>query len=184
MSSLSPEATDTIISTLEKRFTAHMERHSSVRWSDIEQKLRGDNQKLSALALMEETGWEPDVVITSDGSIAYYDCATESPSGRRSLCFDRVALDGKKENKPKSSVEDMARDMGVELLTESEYRHLQTLGKYDQKTSSWIATPDAIRKLGGALFCDRRYETVFTYHNGADSYYAARGWRGVLRVNY
>lgn len=172
-----------IIDTLQNRFENNMHRHVWLDWSDVMKHLE-TSDKLTSLEQMEATGGEPDVVRydTDTGKYIFMDCSRESPAGRRSLCYDRVALDGRKENKPKNSVEDMVREMGVELLDEADYRYLQSLEKLDLKTSNWIMTPEHIRKLGGALFCDRRYDTVFTYHNGADSYYAARGWRGKIHI--
>ena len=156
-----------LLSILKTRFEANMHRHAGIEWSQVAQKLEVNSIKLAIIEQMEKTGGEPDVVgyDSKMGEYTFYDCSPESPIDRRSLCYDRVALDGRKENKPKGSAGEMADDMGVELLTETEYRHLQTLGKYDLKTSSWIATPAEMRKLGGALFCDRRYDRVFVYHN-------------------
>jgi hypothetical protein len=170
--------------TLQTRFEKHMSRHKGVAWADVQARLEGDPGKLASLQEMERTGGEPDVVgrDKATGQYLFYDCAAESPAGRRSVCYDREALDSRKEHKPANSAMDMAGEMGIELLTEEEYRALQKLGEFDLKTSSWIATPESIRKLGGALFCDRRYDQVFVYHNGASSYYAARGFRGSLRV--
>ena len=181
---LSPEEQKPLLEILKTRFDKHPSRHTGVLWDDVEKRLTANPEKLAALSVMEQTGGEPDVTgyDARDGVYTFVDCAVESPTGRRSLCYDRAALDGRKENKPKESVLDMVSAMGVTLLTEDEYRHLQSLGQFDLKTSSWIATPLAIRALGGALFCDRRYDMVFTYHNGADSYYAARGWRGKVGV--
>lgn len=169
---------------LQKRFLSHMARHPTIEWADVQAKLTANAVKLAALNNMEQTGGEPDVIGFDAASQQYIfcDCAAESPTGRRSLCYDQAALDARKENKPKGSACALAAEMGIELLTEEEYRTLQTLGEFDKKTSSWITTPAAVRSLGGALFCDRRYGQVFTYHNGAESYYAARGFRGVLRV--
>ncbi|MDX2183236.1 MAG: DUF4256 domain-containing protein [Gemmatimonadaceae bacterium] len=176
-------AHDALLRTLRERFDAHPERHDGVRWDDVVTRLTATPAALATLAAMEETGGEPDVIgRDARGVITFCDCAAESPAGRRSLCFDRPALDARKENKPKGSALEMAATIGITLLDESAYRHLQTLGLFDRKTSSWIQTPPAIRKLGGALFGDRRYDHVFTYHNGAESYYAARGFRGLLRV--
>lgn len=179
---LAPEEQSSLLEILKTRFDKHPLRHTGVLWDDVEKRLTSNPDKLAVLSAMEQTGGEPDVTgyDPRDGIYTFVDCAVESPTGRRSLCYDRAALDGRKENKPKDSVLDMASAMGVTLLTEDEYRHLQSLGQFDLKTSSWIETPPAIRALGGALFCDRRYDTVFTYHNGADSYYAARGWRGSI----
>lgn len=172
-----------MIEVLEQRFNKNMARHQAMAWSAVRARLEGNPDKLAVLAEMERTGGEPDVVGVepSTGELVFCDCSPESPAGRRSLCFDR-ALAARKENKPAGSAAAMALSMGVELLTEEAYRHLQTLGEFDLKTSSWIATPDEVRTLGGALFCDRRYGKVFVYHNGAESYYAARGFRGLLRV--
>lgn len=181
---LSPEHTATLLRELKTRFEKNVSRHKDLDWSKIQAKLEANPKKLRSIDLMEETGGEPDIVgydKTTDEYI-FFDCAPESPKERRSLCYDRKALDSRKEHKPKNSAMDLAEAMGIEILSEAQYRELQQLGSFDLKTSSWIATPDAIRKLGGALFCDRRYDTVFTYHNGAESYYAARGFRGCLRV--
>lgn len=173
-----------MILSLKTRFSKHQHRHPDINWSDVEARLLAHPKKLEILERMEDSGGEPDVVSFDEktGEYVFFDCSLESPSGRRSLCYDRAALEKRKENKPKSSVEDMAREIGIELLDEADYRYLQTLGDFDLKTSSWIETPASIRKLGGALFGDKRYETVFFYHNGADSYYAARGFRGKVRV--
>lgn len=173
-----------LIASLKTRFSKNMHRHAGLDWHAVQAKLDANPVKLKALDEMESTGGEPDVigVDAASGEFIFCDCSAESPAGRRSLCFDRAALDARKENKPKGSAEEMAAAMGVALLTEAEYRALQALGEFDRKTSSWIQTPAAIRKLGGALFCDRRYDHVFTYHNGAESYYAARGFRALLRV--
>ncbi len=181
---LSPKQREELLSALKTRFEKNMKRHKGVEWAKVEAKLEADAKKLWSLNEMETTGGEPDVVgfDKKTGEYIFYDCAAESPKGRRSICYDREALDARKENKPKNSAMDLADAMGVELLTEEQYRELQKLGEFDLKTSSWIATPAEIRKLGGALFCDRRYDTVFTYHNGAESYYAARSFRGSLRV--
>lgn len=171
-----------LLSTLKSRFEKNMNRHKGIDWAKVQAKLDANPHKLWSLNGMEETGGEPDVLGQEGGEYLFFDCSPESPKGRRSICFDRKAWEARKENKPENTAEDMAKDMGIEILTEAHYRDLQQLGKFDLKTSSWIATPADIRKLGGALFCDRRYDHVFTYHNGADSYYAARGFRGVLRV--
>jgi hypothetical protein len=181
---LSPEQREKLLGVLKLRFEKNTPRHKDLTWVDVQTRLDAHPEKLPSLNAMEETGGEPDVVgrDNKSGEIIFYDCSEETPKGRRSICFDRAALDSRKENKPKSSVMDMADEMGIELLTEEQYRELQTLGSFDLKTSSWVATPPAIRKLGGALFCDRRYDHVFTYHNGAESYYGARGFRGSLRV--
>lgn len=161
-----------------------MPRHTGVKWEDVERRLEGNADKLKSLSEMERTGGEPDVIGYNEktGEYIFYDCSPESPAGRRSVCYDREALDARKEHKPKNNAVDMAADMGVELLTEEQYRNLQEYGEFDLKTSSWIKTPADIRKLGGALFCDRRYDAIFTYHNGAESYYAARGFRGSLKI--
>ena len=167
MTKLSPDESQSLLSTLKTRFNANMHRHADIAWSQVAKKLEMNPIKLAIIEQMEKTGGEPDVVAydTKTGEYTFYDCSPESPPGRRSLCYDRVALDGRKENKPKGSAGEMADAMGVELITETEYHYLQTLGKYDLKTSSWIATPAEMRKLGGALFCDRRYDRVFAYHN-------------------
>ncbi|MBW8359862.1 MAG: DUF4256 domain-containing protein [Weeksellaceae bacterium] len=174
----------TLLQTLQTRFEKNPNRHKGLKWAEIQKKLLANPKKLAILQKMEDTGGEPDVVGVDKktGEYLFYDCAAESPKDRRSLCYDRQALDKRKENKPKNSAHDVAAAMGIDLLTEEEYRHLQTLGNFDTKTSSWLKTPENIRNLGGAIFGDFRYGTVFTYHNGADSYYAARGFRGVLRV--
>jgi len=183
---LSPEQREELLSVLKTRFEKNMKRHEGLEWAKIETKLKQptNEKKLWSLHEMENTGGEPDVVAYDKKTDEYifYDCSAESPKGRRSLCYDREALDSRKEHKPKDSAIDMAAAMGIELLTEEQYRALQQLGAFDLKTSSWIITPPKIRKLGGALFCDRRYDTVFLYHNGAESYYAARAFRGSLNV--
>jgi hypothetical protein len=173
-----------LLNVLRTRFEQHMHRHQDIQWTDVRSKLEADPEKLRVLDEMELTGGEPDVVgqDAATGEYLFYDCAAESPKGRRSICYDHEALEARKENKPQNSAIGLAAQIGIQILTEEQYRHLQTLGKFDLKTSSWVSTPAAIRKLGGALFCDRRYDTVFVYHNGAESYYAARGFRGVLRV--
>ena len=173
-----------LLATLKARFEKNMNRHKGLDWAKVQAKLEANTEKLWSLSEMERTGGEPDVVgfDKKTGEFIFYDCSVESPKGRRSICYDREALEARKENKPKDSALNMAAAMGVELLTEEQYRELQQLGGFDLKTSSWVQTPAKIRKLGGALFCDRRYDTVFLYHNGADSYYAARGFRGSLRV--
>lgn len=182
--SLPKEQRDELLRTLKQRFEKNMNRHKGLAWTQILARLEANAPKLKALHEMEKTGGEPDVVghDKKTGEFVFYDCSADTPKNRRSLCYDREALDGRKAHKPKNSVMDMAAAIGIELLTEDQYRELQTLGVFDTKTSSWVRTPPAIRKLGGALFCDRRYNTVFTYHNGAESYYAARGFRGSLRV--
>lgn len=173
-----------LLATLEARFVAHPERHRGIRWKDIAARLTADAKALKVIQAMEDTGGEPDVTALDkkSGRITFTDCAPESPAGRRSLCYDRAALDARKEAKPKSSALELAAKIGIRVLDEAEYRALQTLGEFDLKTSSWILTPAPIRKLGGALFCDRRYDQVFTYHNGAQSYYGARGFRGCVEV--
>lgn len=173
-----------LLNVLSDRFQKNMDRHKGIQWEDVVKRLENNEAALHALSLMEETSGEPDVVAVDKktGDFIFYDCSAESPKDRRSLCYDRAALDARKENKPKDNAMDMAQAIGGEMLTEEEYRYLQTLGKFDLKTSSWVKTPDNIRKLGGAIFCDRRYDTVFMYHNGAESYYAARGFRLSLRV--
>ena len=173
-----------LLKTLQARFEKNPHRHKGMEWSKVQARLEANDAKLRSLYEMERSGGEPDVVgqDKKTGEYIFFDCAEESPKGRRSICYDRAALESRKEHKPANNALDMAAAMGVELLTEEQYRYLQTLNEFDTKTSSWIRTPDAIRKLGGALFCDRRYDTVFVYHNGAESYYAARGFRGVLKV--
>ncbi len=181
---LSPEAQQELLTILKTRFEKNKSRHKGLEWAKVQAKLEADPGKLWSLDKMEETGGEPDVVGYDKKTDEYifYDCSAESPKGRRSVCYDHEALESRKEHKPEDSAFEMAANMGIELLTEEEYRELQQLGNFDLKTSSWILTPAAIRKLDGALFCDRRYDHVFTYHNGASSYYAARGFRGSLRV--
>ncbi|PJJ10081.1 uncharacterized protein DUF4256 [Flavobacterium sp. 1] len=181
---LSQEKSTALLQILKTRFEKNIDRHKDLKWENIQPKLEANSEKLWTLSEMEATGGEPDVVGYDNNTEEYifYDCSVESPAGRRSYCYDREALDKRKENKPKNSVLDVASAMGIELLSEDQYRDLQKLGKFDNKTSSWIVTPTAIRKLGGAIFADFRYGTVFVYHNGADSYYAARGFRGSLRV--
>jgi hypothetical protein len=181
---LSSDQRETLLSVLEARFEENPKRHHGLEWASVEAKLQADPAKLWSLNAMEASGGEPDVVGYDPATDEYifYDCAAESPQGRRSLCYDRAALDARKANKPANSALDMAAEMGVALLTEEEYRALQKFGDFDTKTSSWISTPADIRDRGGALFCDRRYGHVFVYHNGADSYYAARGFRGSLKV--
>jgi hypothetical protein len=175
---------DELLSALKARFEKNMERHKGLEWAPVQAKLEANAEKLRSLNEMERTGGEPDVigVDKKTGEYIFYDCSAESPKDRRSLCYDREALESRKENKPAGNAMDMAAAMGIELLTEEQYRELQKIGNFDAKTSSWVKTPADIRKLGGALFCDRRYNTVFVYHNGAESYYAARGFRGSLRV--
>jgi hypothetical protein len=181
---LSPQQRDGLLPELQRRFEKNMERHKNVEWRTVQEKLEAHPEKLWSLAEMERTGGEPDVVGADAQASGYlfFDCSPESPVGRRNVCYDREALEARREHKPKTSAMDMAAAMGIELLTEKQYRYLQEFGPFDAKTSSWVATPPGIRKLGGALFMDRRYNTVFVYHNGADSYYGSRGFRGVLRV--
>lgn len=184
MKKLSSAEAEALLKLLKARFEKNGVRHNGIDWSKVQDRLKGNAGALWSLNEMESSGGEPDVTgfDKKTGEYIFYDCAAESPKGRRSLCYDRAALDLRKEFKPANSVMDMAADMGVEVLSEEQYRELQKLGNFDLKTSSWILTPPAIRKLGGALFCDRRYDTVFVYHNGAESYYAARGFRCSLRV--
>ena len=181
---LSPEQGEELLSTLKARFDKNMNRHKSLDWDKVKARLETSTEKLWSLNEMERTGGEPDVIghDKKTGEYIFYDCAAESPNGRRSLCYDREALESRKEHKPKNNAVDIAAAMGIELLMEEQYRELQKLGKFDAKTSSWVKTPSEIRKLGGALFCDFRFGTIFVYHNGAESYYAARGFRGSLRV--
>lgn len=181
---LSPVELEELLKTLETRFKKHIIRHAGLEWTQVQARLEAHPEKLSSLHAMEQTGGEPDVVGYDEktGEYIFYDCATESPKGRRSLCYDQRALESRKEHKPTDSAVNMATTMDIELLTEEQYRALQKLGEFDTKTSSWIQTPAPIRKLGGALFCDRRYDRVFVYHNGAESYYAGRGFRGMVRV--
>jgi hypothetical protein len=179
---LSPKERDELLTTLKVRFEKNMNRHKGMEWAKVQTKL--EDKKLWSLNEMERTGGEPDVVgyDKKTGEYIFYDCSAESPKGRRSICYDHEALESRKEHKPANSAVGMATDMGIELLSEEQYRELQQLGNFDLKTSSWVNTPSEIRKLGGALYCDRRYNQVFLYHNGAESYYAVRGFRGVLRV--
>jgi len=181
---LSREQRKELLGVLKARFEKNMNRHKGLEWAKVQAKLEGNIEKLWSLNEMERTGGEPDIVGHDKEMSEYifYDCSAESPKGRRSVCYDREALESRREHKPEDSANDMAAAMGIELLTEEQYRELQKLGNFDTKTSSWVKTPSGIRKLGGALFCDRRYDTVFVYHNGADSYYAARGFRGSLKV--
>lgn len=181
---LSPDQQEELLGALKARFEKNMNRHQGLEWASVQAKLAANPEKLGSLHEMEITGGEPDVVghDPETGEYIFYDCAAESPKGRRSLCYDREALESRKEHKPKDSALNLAAAMGIELLSEEQYRALQELGDFDTKTSSWLQTPANIRKLGGAIFGDRRYDTVFVYHNGAESYYAARGFRGSLRV--
>ena len=181
---LSPEQHKELLRALKARFEKNMNRHKGLEWGKVQAKLEVNAGKLWSLNEMERTGGEPDVVShdKKTGEYIFYDCSAESPKGRRSVCYDREALESRKEHKPKNNAIDMAADMGIEILTEEQYRELQKLGNVDTKTSSWVKTPANIRKLGGALFCDRRYDTVFVFHNGAESYYAGRAFRGSLRV--
>jgi hypothetical protein len=181
---LSREQREELLRVLKARFEKNMNRHQGVEWAKVQARLEANAEKLWSLAEMERTGGEPDVVgqDKKTGAYIYYDCSGESPKGRRSVCYDREALEARKEHKPKDSAVNMAAAMGIELLTEEQYRELQKLGEFDTKTSSWVKTPSEIRKLDGALFCDRRFDHVFLYHNGAESYYAARGFRGSLKV--
>lgn len=180
----SPDEQSKLINILKTRFEKNSVRHENIKWEDVQKKLESNPDKLWSLNEMERTEGEPDVVGYDKKSNEYlfFDCSAESPKGRRSLCYDRKALDSRKENKPANSAIDLANEIGIEILDEEQYRHLQSLGNFDLKTSSWVKTPEDIRKLGGAVFCDKRYNTVFLYHNGAESYYAARGFRGSLKV--
>lgn len=181
---LSQEQLSALLSQLRDRFAKNKSRHEGLEWANVQRRLEVNPEALWSLAEMERTGGEPDVVgfDKNTGEYIFYDCSAESPKDRRSLCYDREALNARKEHKPVNSAIDMAKEMGIEMLTEEEYRMLQGLGVFDTKTSSWVKTPAAIRALGGAVFCDRRYNTVFLYHNGAESYYAARGFRGALKI--
>lgn len=181
---LSLEDRDELMEKLKARFDKNMVRHMGLNWTKVEARLDAAPKKLMVLSEMERTGGEPDVVgfDKKSGEYIFYDCSAESPKGRRSLCYDREAWKSRKEHKPADTAVDLAEAIGIELLTEDEYRELQTLGEFDLKTSSWVKTPDEIRKLGGAIFCDRRFDRVFTYHNGAESYYAARGFRGKVKI--
>jgi Protein of unknown function (DUF4256) len=181
---LTQEQREQLLKALKARFEKNSDRHPGLEWAKVQARLDANTEKLWSLGEMERTGGEPDVIgqDKKTGEYIFYDCADESPKGRRSFCYDREALDGRKENKPKNNALEMAAAMGVELLTEEQYRELQKLGEFDTKTSSWVKTPSTIRKLGGALFCDRRFDTVFVYHNGAESYYAGRAFRGWLKV--
>jgi Protein of unknown function (DUF4256) len=181
---VSPEQREELLKALKARFEKNMNRHKGLEWAKVQAKLEANTEKLWSLNEMERTGGEPDVVghDKKTGAYVFYDCSAESPKGRRSVCYDREALEARKEHKPENNAIGMATTMGIEILTEEQYRELQKLGNFDMKTSSWVKTPSDIRKLGGALFCDRRYDKVFMYHNGADSYYAARAFRGSLMV--
>lgn len=181
---LNSQQQDELLSTLKTRFSKNVNRHKNIEWSDVETKLLANPEKIWSLHQMEETGGEPDVIDfdSTTNEYHFYDCSAESPKGRRSLCYDHEALDSRKEFKPENSAIEMAKEMGIELLNEDQYHKLQQFGKFDTKTSSWILTPAKIRKLGGAIFADFRYDTVFIYHNGAQSYYGVRGFRGVLKV--
>jgi hypothetical protein len=181
---LSPEQREELLKALKIRFEKNINRHEGLEWAKVQAKLEANPEKLWSLNEMERTGGEPDVVRDDNktGETIFYDCSAETPKDRRNICYDRAALESRKEFKPKDSAMDMAAAMGIEILTEEQYRELQKLGNFDTKTSSWVKTPSEIRKLGGALFCDRRYDHVFVYHNGADSYYGVRGFRGSLRV--
>jgi len=181
---LPPEVSQALLATLQTRFEQHMHRHPGLTWADVQARLAAHPAKLGSLHAMESTGGEPDVVgyDRATGEYIFYDCAAESPIGRRNVCYDHAGLMSRKENRPENNAVDMAAAMGIELLTEAQYRELQTLGEFDAKTSSWLMTPAAIRNRGGAIFGDRRYDHVFIYHNGAQSYYGARGFRGVLRI--
>lgn len=181
---LAPDQREALLSVLKGRFEKNIDRHKGLEWAKVQAKLEANTEKLWSLNEMEETGGEPDVVehVPESDSYIFNDCSSESPKGRRSVCYDREALEARKKFKPENTALDMAADMGIEILTEEQFRSLQKLGEFDKKTSSWVQTPAEIRKLGGALFCDFRYGKVFTYHNGADSYYASRGFRGSLKV--
>lgn len=181
---LTPGQKEELLEALKNRFEKNRNRHEGLEWAEVEAMLETGEGMLWSLYEMERTGGEPDVILQDpkEGKYAFYDCSEETPKGRRNVCYDRQALESRKENKPQNSAVDMAASMGIEILTEDQYRELQMFGNFDTKTSSWVKTPERIRKLGGALFCDRRYDTVFVYHNGAESYYAARGFRGVLQV--
>lgn len=182
MKKLTDQQKTELLAILKERFENNPQRHSSISWKEVGGKLAEDTEKLSIIHEMEKTGGEPDVVEFENGKIVFVDFSAESPKGRRSFCYDQAALNSRKENKPKNSALKAAQEIGIELLDEVQYRKLQQIEKLDLKTSSWIKTPEDIRKLGGALFCDRRYDAVFTYHNGAESYYAARGFRGFIEL--
>jgi len=181
---LSTEQSEEILKVLKVRFGKNMNRHMGLQWDKVQAKLEANAEKLWSLREMESTGGDPDLIgyDKETGEFIFCDCSEESPKGRRNVCYDREALESRKEHKPLKNAMDMAKDMGIEILTEAQYRELQELGNFDTKTSSWVKTPDNIRKLGGAIFCDLRYDTVFVYHNGAESYYSSRGFRGLLRV--
>lgn len=181
---LSAQQCEELLRTLRDRFDKNVKRHKGIQWELVQEKLEANMEKLWSLNEMETTGGEPDVIGYDEGKDEYMfvDCSSESPKNRRSLCYDREALESRKEHKPESSAIDMANAMGIDILTEDQYRELQKLGSFDTKTSSWVKTPNHIRELGGAIFCDRRYDTVFLYHNGADSYYGARGFRGLIKI--
>ncbi|HEX8892967.1 MAG TPA: DUF4256 domain-containing protein [Terriglobales bacterium] len=181
---LSPEQREELLRALRARFEENIDRHKGLDWADVQARLEANADKLWSLSEMEKTGGEPDIIShgRQTGEYVFYDCSAESPTGRRSLCYDRAALESRQEHKPKDNAMDMAAAMGIELLTEEEYRQLQKVGAFDTKTSSWVKTPSKVRQLGGALFCDRRFNTVFLYHNGAESYYAGGGFRGSVRV--
>jgi hypothetical protein len=184
MRKLSLDRREDLVKTLKARFDKNMNRHEGINWLDVQAKLEANVEKLWSINEMEITGGEPDVVgyDKNESKYVFYDCSAESPEGRRNVCYDRAALESRKRFKPQNNAIDMATAMGIEILTVDQYRELQKVGKFDTKTSSWVRTPDDIRKLGGALFCDRRYDTVFVYHNGAESYYSVRGFRGSLKV--
>ena len=180
---LTDEQTEQLIQTLQERFDKHSERHEGIKWEQVLQKLQESPEKLWSLQQLEQSEGEPDVIgVDASGNYIFIDCSKETPKGRRSICYDRVALDARKNHKPETSAMDLALEYGVEMADETHYRALQQVGEFDLKSSSWILTPEKIRKLGGALFCDRRYDSIFVYHNGADSYYASRSFRGVLKV--
>jgi len=181
---LSQKQTDSLLKILEQRFEKNKDRHKKIKWLDVQKKLEKRPDKLWSLNEMENSGGEPDVIDqdSKSGEFIFCDCSAESPKDRRSLCYDRQALNSRKEHRPKNSAIDLATEIGIEILSQDQYQELQALGEFDLKTSSWVLTPPSIRNLGGALFCDRRYDQVFTYHNGAESYFAARGFRGLLKV--
>jgi Protein of unknown function (DUF4256) len=181
---MKPQESEDLLRSLKRRFEKHMQRHKGIAWAEVQARLEGNLRALESLRQMEDSGGEPDVIgrDKATGRYTFCDCAAESPSGRRSLCYDKEALDARREHKPQGSAVEMAAGIGVDLLTQQQYRALQQLGEFDAKTSSWVSTPPSMRSLGGALFCDRRYGQVFTYHNGAQSYYASRGFRAWLQV--